>query len=237
MCQRIDRETEVSLDVESMAFANVRMHRAIDAQRALADLLRRANDPCSLATIAEMVDGMTDRIEAAFRSFEDCCLALQAKADVPHDCVTPQGGGNVLLWGQAMSGCQQMLTTEQRDALEWLANGETGVSSKTLVFRVMFDIRLHDGSHPYDLADLNRCIKALNAIPAMRPNLHKMADMSLTWKRLVSSWGVLEKSFVNEAGIDWVKSRQAPITHDLIQRVFAGEFLADSPSGQPGNAC
>ncbi len=77
MCPGIDREIETGLDVESMALANLRVHRAIDAQRALADLLRLTNDPCSLATIAEMVDGMTDRIEAAFRSFEDCCLPLQ----------------------------------------------------------------------------------------------------------------------------------------------------------------
>lgn len=106
--------------------------------------------------------------------------------------------------------------------LTWLAQGETGVSSKTMAFAVL-GIEKRDAfgsSHPYDPADLRRCVKLLEAVPAMRQHMDKVAALSPAWARLVSNWAALESLLKREIAADTGK---APRTYRMMKSLIDKE--------------
>jgi hypothetical protein len=75
----------------------------------------------------------------------------------------------------------------------WLMNGETGISSKTMV-EVMTDRPCLSGfrrDHPCDPDDFNRCYKLLEMIPELKPMLPKMRSASKAWSNLIDNWDKL----------------------------------------------
>ncbi|WP_157639686.1 hypothetical protein [Burkholderia ubonensis] len=118
------------------------------------------------------------------------------------------------------------MTKTQTAVVEWLANGETGLSSKAMAFFLGFDIkRKEDGkAHPHDPADFNRCLGLLRKAPGLRKKLPAMAKLSKEWKRLVAAWDQIEAVFVKEVGPDWSKNRsvRATETYDLMKEVLEG---------------
>lgn len=76
-------------------------------------------------------------------------------------------------------------------ALNWLKNGEKGVSSETM-FGAITGIEIQSrGSHPHDPDDFKRCMKLINAIPEWNNELHKVAALSDTWKNIIDNWETL----------------------------------------------
>lgn len=120
---------------------------------------------------------------------------------------------------------QQKETPNLSDAaITWLACGRRGISSNTM-FTVMTGVDALGGwekSHPYDLYDFDRCVALLDAVPALRPRLPLMAGVSRAWAALVHQWDEIERSFIDEAGIGWAKSEDAPRTYLLFKNVLAG---------------
>lgn len=119
------------------------------------------------------------------------------------------------------------LNKTEAAVLGWLANGETGLSSKAMAFYLGFGLkRVEDGrAHPHDPADFNRCLGLLRAAPALRKKLPEMAKLSKEWKRLVAAWDRIEAVFVAEVGPDWSKNRsvRATQTYDLMKEVLEGK--------------
>jgi hypothetical protein len=116
------------------------------------------------------------------------------------------------------------MDTVQSRVLEWLANGEVGVSSKCMAMWLQFGKRVTGsafGSHPHDPDDLNRCLKLLRCAPELRYSIKKMADISAEWAALVARWDEIEKSFIDEVGFDWSKSRSAKSTYELMKDVIS----------------
>lgn len=113
-----------------------------------------------------------------------------------------------------------MLSPMQQQTIEWLANGETGISSKTMAFWLAFDIKMEDGCHPWDPADFDRCLKLLEWVPEMRTQLYRMKEISPQWAALVTRWSDIECSHLEEAGIGWWKARSAPKTYELMKSVL-----------------
>src|SRR5690348_9189841 len=113
-----------------------------------------------------------------------------------------------------------MTTPAQTRTLEWLANGETGMSSETMAFWLGFGVKPECISHPYDPDDLDRCLRLLFVVPEMRPHLQKMAELSEAWKRLIAHWDEIEQSHLDEVGLGWTKGRAAPKTYALMQEVL-----------------
>ena len=100
-----------------------------------------------------------------------------------------------------------------RDAIiEWLANGETGLSSETIAFFALGKTNRRI-SYPYDPADLNRCIKLLTDAPEAKKALPILANLNPTWKRLVQHWEELQQMFIDEVGYDWCNAKSAPKTY------------------------
>lgn len=108
------------------------------------------------------------------------------------------------------------MTPAQSAALEWLANGETGVSSETMAFWLAFEIRKGDGSYPHDPADLDRCLLLLDRVPEMRAHFHRMAEINPVWAALVENWERIEASHTAEVGLGWTKAGSAPKTYALM---------------------
>ena len=73
---------------------------------------------------------------------------------------------------------------------EWLANGEQGISSKAIVSHLtgINFVGRWGKQPPYDPSDLRRCMLLLEQCPELRPELHRMADVSPVWATLVAEW-------------------------------------------------
>jgi hypothetical protein len=75
----------------------------------------------------------------------------------------------------------------QQQVIDWLANGERGLSSKCMAMWLAFGKRADDGfgpAHPYDPDDMDRCLKLLHRAPGLRERLPLMAELSPTWAAL-----------------------------------------------------
>lgn len=113
------------------------------------------------------------------------------------------------------------MTPAQQKTINWLANGKTGVSSKTMAFWLAFSIKMDDAYHPLDPADLDRCLMLLDQVPELRPHLSQMRLLGPYWDALVTNWECIERSHLDEVGLGWTKARSAPKTYDLMQSVYA----------------
>lgn len=75
-------------------------------------------------------------------------------------------------------------------ALNWLFNGEVGMSSKTILgFYLGIFVRK---DAPHDYADFRRCMKLLELIPEAKEALPDLAQISHHWRELVGQWDELE---------------------------------------------
>lgn len=105
--------------------------------------------------------------------------------------------------------------------IQWLANGERGVSSETIVHHVTgLDMgRNFFSDHPWDPSDLGRCIKLLERCPELDLGFReKMPKVSSVWASLVEHWDELAALLEDEVP-GWrsgVKGR-AQKTYDLMR--------------------
>ncbi|MDW1110278.1 hypothetical protein P2N10_12945, partial [Mannheimia haemolytica] len=73
----------------------------------------------------------------------------------------------------------------------WLANGETGVSSKTMAFYLGYGIRPKIEGYPHDVSDFRRCFLLLETVPFLRNRIEKMAELGKVWAALAKEWHTL----------------------------------------------
>lgn len=98
------------------------------------------------------------------------------------------------------------VTKEVKDKIiKWYANGSVGSSSSAMASCIA-GVNGHR-SHPLDPADLNRCLLFLEAVPEAREQLPRLKKLSPVWAEIVDSWDLLEKTFLEEVGLDWSKGR------------------------------
>ena len=121
--------------------------------------------------------------------------------------------------GDAVSDRHTEVDAVKEAVCVWLSTGEVGSSSTCMAMWLGFGRRVSE-SHPYDPDDMNRCLKLLNEVPALRERLPKMAVISKTWAVFVERWAEIEAMQMEEIGLDWTKSRRAPKTYALIQEVL-----------------
>lgn len=104
------------------------------------------------------------------------------------------------------------------DALAlWLRNGERGESSNAMAKRIFGLPTDASNKHPYDPADLRRCLGLLDATQA-HDQVHLMSDVSPEWATLVSSWDELRDSLMEELA----NGRSAPKTYALMHDLLKG---------------
>lgn len=82
----------------------------------------------------------------------------------------------------------------KKEWLEWLAGGDTGISSKTMLEAITgiptdrFDI-------PYDIADIGRCVRMLRQFPDLRPQIEKVMIKHKEWMPFIDCWKELERRY------------------------------------------
>lgn len=84
---------------------------------------------------------------------------------------------------------------KRRKLIGWLVNGETGLSSLTMVrcFEGLENRSKWDDRHPLDPDDFWRCCRLLIAVPEYRERLDELRELSDVWGRLVDNWPEFER--------------------------------------------
>lgn len=106
--------------------------------------------------------------------------------------------------------------------LNWLANGERGISSNTMVTVLAGVDALGTWSqyHPLDPDDFRRCCLLLEAVPILRLQLERMRGVSAQWATIVDHWEELEAMLKEECG-SWPLTRwddiRAPRAYDYMK--------------------
>ena len=109
--------------------------------------------------------------------------------------------------------------------VEWLAGGRRGLSSDQIVTSLTgldaLGERWGDYAphHPHDPADLARCRRLLDAVPALKREFHRMAAVSKEWAALVPVWDEL-CALMDEEAPDWERGKgEAPRTFERMQEL------------------
>jgi hypothetical protein len=108
-------------------------------------------------------------------------------------------------------------------AVAWLANGERGVSSEA-IFSHLTGLQISRlwSSPPWDPDDLRRCRLLLQAIPALRADLPRMAELGPEWAAIVGAWDEL-CALMDAESPDWSDGRGgAPRTSARMQALLDG---------------
>lgn len=110
------------------------------------------------------------------------------------------------------------------DEIQWLANGERGISSDTIFSHItgLNVLKGWRGSHPHDPDDMTRCIKLLERCPSVAKRFDSMREVSPEWARLVDSWPLLV-AMLDEEIPGWRDGRygSAPKLYARMRAMFA----------------
>jgi hypothetical protein len=105
-----------------------------------------------------------------------------------------------------------------RNVAIWAICGETGMSSKAMAAAAL-GLRRSYYAHPRDPSDLNRCIKLVKAVPAIREHFPKIAAISAQYTKLIENWDSLVALFHAECGENWSRSLSAPCTFNRMKEL------------------
>lgn len=93
-----------------------------------------------------------------------------------------------------------LVKDEQQRANWWIANGETGSSSKTM-WNCLMGNRSFEVNHPWDPDDFKRCYKLLEVVPEWKSRLDELRPLSKVWDGLVSNWPRLNEYYEEQVKI------------------------------------
>ena len=111
--------------------------------------------------------------------------------------------------------------------VNWLAAGERGLSSESIV-EYLYGLPTLEGHwrrsaphHPLDPADLRRCLLLLAESPETAAQFPRMREATPEWERLVDAWDGLERQFLAEIGdLRGTAHWSAPLTYAAMERVL-----------------
>ena len=108
--------------------------------------------------------------------------------------------------------------------ITWFAKGDVGESSRSMAL-VMAGIPLDDNdrSHPWDPADLSRCLLFLEAVSEARQHMDLFRVISEKWNALIDSWAEIETTLLEEVGLHPGDGARAPKTYALMKKVLGRE--------------
>ena len=103
--------------------------------------------------------------------------------------------------------------------IQWLSNGERGLSSNFMA-TVLSGIECRPPGwqylhHPHDIWDFLRCEKLLVAVPEYRARLQEMAVYPV-WDEIVPEWDTIVSKYEEEK-----ENNYFPISNFLIQKAIA----------------
>ena len=119
------------------------------------------------------------------------------------------------LFEQLHKNCKQTWTepivnqdkSTREKAMFWIANGEHGMSSKTM-WNCFMDNKKYPINHPHDPDDFSRCYKLLETVPEWYKDLHKLKPLSIEWSNLVDNWITLTVMYKQNIEENWKNKDQ-----------------------------
>ena len=138
----------------------------------------------------------------------DFCLALAKVAETEYgfdqmDFCMPQVLGAV--WVQGSNEGLKTMRAEHEAMIallhyspyeRWWANWDKGVSSMTMAYLLRgTPPRWQPPQHqdiPHDADDFGRCVRLLDAVPDLRPDLPQLAEKMPEWQPIAEAWDELE---------------------------------------------
>lgn len=113
----------------------------------------------------------------------------------------------------------QSKTTYER-AMWWIANGETGSSSKTM-WNCLLGNKDFPVNHPYDPDDFKRCYKLLEAVPEWKDKryLIRMKPLSKAWSNLIDNWNTLTEMYEENMRTNWENHKKIGM-YELMQKLI-----------------
>ncbi len=99
--------------------------------------------------------------------------------------------------------------SEVENAKWWAANGEHGMSSKTMFNHLSLTLHgfpLLETDYlcaPSDPDDFSRCYKLLQAVPQWKARLAELKALSPVWEKLVNNWEKLTAMYEQNVKEDW----------------------------------
>ena len=106
------------------------------------------------------------------------------------------------------------LTEMRAEVLEWLDNGDTGVSSKGFAMAAV-GVRREHLDFPSDPSDFNRCAKMIEACPSIK-NLEVVKEIEPSLAPFIDNWNVMA-DFRKKAMAE--KKTNNPELHDYINNL------------------
>jgi len=80
--------------------------------------------------------------------------------------------------------------------IEWLFNGEVGISSKTISASIL-GVKYNDADIPYDRDDFSRCYKLIKFADIPMSELEILAKNYPAWNPIVKKWDELVYLYEN----------------------------------------
>jgi len=108
------------------------------------------------------------------------------------------------------------------ELIRWLANGDRGCSSDSMVYHLTGIETEDQGCYPIDPDDVARCRNLLEAVPEIREAFPRMATCSPEWEVLVNQWSNICAQMDAEVPY-WRKSKNlfnAVKTSELIDQAL-----------------
>jgi hypothetical protein len=117
--------------------------------------------------------------------------------------------------------------------IDWLANGERGISSNTMVQHLtgIKTLRGFRGSHPLDPDDMTRCRYLIEDVPEIAEAFPRMATCSPEWAALVEHWQEICDLMDREAPKWRDNQGSAPQTYKLMEQLFNGARKTAAKTG------
>ena len=101
---------------------------------------------------------------------------------------------------------------------DWLAYGERGLSSNAIAFVALgHEPKGQLLKHPFDVADLRRCLILLEKVPECREAVGVLAKASPQWAMLWGIWDALASNLREEIGADLPAMGMAPKTYGMMR--------------------
>lgn len=114
---------------------------------------------------------------------------------------------------------------------EWIANGQVGVSSKT-IWCVMMGVEFNSASIPWDPDDFSRCYKLLELFPEWKCRMQEVADKYPLWEPMVRNWDIMTQLYECELKR---KDQKMPELWNLMSGLHHACYMADGYTGGNGS--
>lgn len=98
-----------------------------------------------------------------------------------------------------LSGQLSLSPVEDVAVHRWMVGSDNGASSRYMVSVLMGRPSAEPYSFPRDLADLGRCIRALEQMPFLIPRLSLLRKSAIIWMSIVQHWPLLSDSYRRSA--------------------------------------